>query len=100
VLKVSRFVVSAGKYSVTLKATSTSPSIPVTAAHSTVFNQRYRNNTADTHLITYEQTEHTMERQNKTIWLKEKNTTVSCTGRCEIKMQGEGVRGAGEWWRG
>jgi hypothetical protein len=70
-VKISGFVVSAGKYSVTLKATSASPSIPETAVHSTVFDKLYNNCTVDTHLITYEQTEHTMERQNKTTLRKE-----------------------------
>jgi hypothetical protein len=36
-----------------------------------VFKKRYTNYTVDTQLITYEQTEHTMERQNKTTLRKE-----------------------------
>jgi len=71
VLKISGFVISAGKYSVTLKATSPSLCIPKTAAHNTVFNKRHSSYTIDTHLITYEQTEHTMERANKTALRKE-----------------------------
>jgi sRNA-binding regulator protein Hfq len=66
-VKISGFVVSAGEYGVTLKARSASSSIPETA----VFNKGYSNHTVYTHLITYEQTEHTMERQNKTTLRKE-----------------------------
>jgi len=67
-----------GKCGVTLKATSASPSIPETAVRSTGFNKRYRNYTVDTHLITYEQTEHTMERQNKTTLRKEYKGELYC----------------------